>query len=266
MPEASALRIATWNVNGLRARIVNVTEWLRRSGPDIVLLQETKVPDEQFPRESIEDAGYNIAAHGQKGFNGVAILSKFRLEDVETGLPGDDSDTQARWMAATIFGDGRPVRVCSLYVPNGNPVPSEKYDYKLAWMERLRIHAGELRATEMAVVMGGDYNVIPEAEDAYSPDSWLEDALYLPETRAAWRRLAHAGWTDALRALHPEAGVYSFWDYKGSAWKRDHGIRIDHLMLSPQAADRLREAEVEREERGRPKPSDHTPVWCTLAP
>lgn len=266
MAAAGRLRVASWNVNGIRARFTGLLDWLRDSAPDVALLQETKIQDAQFPREALEDAGYNIAHHGQKSFNGVAILSRFPLEDVVTGLPGDADDTQARWISATVFGDGRPLRVCCFYAPNGNPVPGPKFNYKHAWMQRLQRAAETLRAGEEAVLLGGDANVIADDADAAQPEDWREDALGRPETRAAWRRLLHAGWTDAVRVLNPEPGLYSFWDYQGGAWRQNRGIRIDHLLLSPQAADRLQASGIERDLRARPKPSDHVPVWCELKP
>ncbi len=259
------IRIAAWNLASLRARLPLLLEWLKETEPDIVLLQETKAQDEKFPRETFEDAGYNCAAHGQKTYNGVAILSKTPLEDVEARLPGDESDDQARWLeAATAMGDSM-VRIGCLYAPNGNPAPGPKYDYKLAWLERLRRRAGDILASEELAVLGGDYNVILSAEDARNPENWTEDALYRPESRAALRRILHEGWSDAVRLMNDGPGPYSFWDFQGGAWSRDDGIRIDHLMLSPQAADRLVSAGIERDMRGRPKPSDHVPVWCELS-
>ena len=266
MSRAPSIRIASWNVNGIRARLANVLEWLRETAPDIAMLQETKAPDEVFPREPFEDANYNLALHGQKRSNGVAILSKYQLEDVERGLPDAGDDAQARWITARVFPESRPLRVCCLYAPNGNPAPGEKYGYKLAWMKRLLKAAGELRETGEAVIMGGDYNVIPQPLDAYDPEAWLTDALYLPESRAAWRRLAHSGWLDALRTLAPNDPQYSFWDYRNNAFARDHGIRIDHLLLSPQAADRLCGGGTDSMMRGREHPSDHVPVWCEVGP
>lgn len=261
---SGSLRVATWNVNGLRARVATILEWLGEFAPDVVLLQETKIQDQDFPRANFEEAGYNLAVFGQKSFNGVAILSKLPLEDVVCGLPEGDEDTQARWIEATVVPGQAALRVCGLYAPNGNPAPGEKYAYKLAWMERLRRHARKLRESEDAVVLGGDFNVIPQGLDANRPQDWQEDALFLPESRAALRRILHEGWTDAYRALYPDTAQYTFWDYQGRAWERDNGIRIDHLLLSPQAADRLEDAGVEQQLRGKPKPSDHVPVWCEL--
>ena len=260
------MKIASFNINGVKARIEALTAWLQQAQPDLVVLQEIKTVDEGFPVQLIEDLGYNVETHGQKGFNGVAILSKLPLEDVMRGLPGDAADEQARYIEATVVGE-RAVRIAGLYLPNGNPAPGPKYDYKLAWMERLRLRAADLLASEMPVVMLGDYNIIPEPRDAASPGQWLEDALFLPASRAAFRRIAAQGWTDALRDSDPfgQRGPFTFWDYQAGAWQRDNGIRIDHLMLSPQAADLVRETGVDREARAGDKPSDHVPVWVDLA-
>jgi exodeoxyribonuclease III len=256
------MKIATFNINGIKARIETVPLWLQVSKPDVAVLQEIKSQDEAFPREVFEDLGYRVETHGQKGFNGVAILSRLPLEDVTRGLPGDPEDAQARWIEATVIAD-RPVRVCGLYLPNGNPAPGPKYDYKLAWMERLHARAEALLATEEAVVMLGDYNVIPQPEDAAKPEQWLTDALFLPQTRDAFRRVVNLGFTDALLARDPRPG-YTFWDYQAGAWQRNQGIRIDHVLLSPQAADRMVDAGIERSLRGGDKPSDHVPVWVEL--
>jgi len=254
------MKIATFNINGIKARLPRLLEWLEESKVDVALLQEIKAMDETFPREAIEDLGYNIETHGQKSFNGVAILSKYPIEDVVRGLPGDDADEQARWIEATV----NTVRICCLYLPNGNPVPGPKFDYKLAWMARMREHAAELLKTEEAVVMAGDYNVIPQPEDAHNPDDWWGDALYRPESLAAFRKILNLGYTDALRALNPAPLVYTFWDFQKGAWNRNNGIRIDHHLLSPQAADKLKACEIDRHMRGREKPSDHVPIWIEL--
>jgi exodeoxyribonuclease-3 len=259
------MKIATFNINGIKARIGALSDWLGEFQPDVALLQEIKSVDEGFPREHFEDMGYTVETHGQKGFNGVAILSKLPLEDVTRGLPGDDADEQARWIEATVMGDETAVRVCGLYLPNGNPAPGPKYDYKLAWMARMEAHARALLASEMPVVLAGDYNVIPQDEDAAKPEAWREDALALPQSRAAFRRILNLGYTEAIRARTQGAGLYSFWDYQAGAWDRNNGIRIDHLLLSPQAADRMRDAGIEKAVRGREKPSDHVPVWIELA-
>ena len=260
------MKIASFNINGIKARIEALSAWLTVAQPDLVVLQEIKTVDEGFPAQHFEDMGYNVETHGQKGFNGVAILSKLPLEDVMRGLPGDEADEQARYIEATVVGD-RAVRIAGLYLPNGNPVPGPKYDYKLAWMERLRARAAELLKTEMPVVMLGDFNIIPEPRDAAEPGEWLKDALFLPESRAAFRRIAAQGWTDALRIRDPfgRRGPFTFWDFQAGAWRRDNGIRIDHLMLSPQASDIVNECGVDRDVRAGEKPSDHVPVWVDLS-
>jgi exodeoxyribonuclease-3 len=258
------MKIATWNINSIRQRIDNLTSWLARSGADIVCLQEIKCQDEQFPRAEIEALGYNVAVHGQKSFNGVAILSKPRIDEVIRGLPGDPSDEQARYIEAVISTEGGVLRIASIYLPNGNPVESDKYPYKLDWMDRLKAHAADLLAQEEALVLAGDYNVIPEARDAKFPELWVNDALFLPRSRAKFREIVHLGLTEAIRATSDDEGLYSFWDYQAGAWQKNNGIRIDHLLLSPQAADRLRGAGIDKEERSREKPSDHVPVWVEL--
>lgn len=257
------MRIATFNINGIKARAEALPAWLDSAAPDVVLLQEIKSVDESFPRDLFEDRGYFVETHGQKGFNGVAILSKLPLEDVERGLPGDAGDEQARWIEATVVGR-EAVRLCGLYLPNGNPAPGPKYDYKLAWMARMKVRAAELLANEMPVVMAGDYNVIPQPEDAARPEVWTEDALFLPESRAAFRAILNLGFTEAFRTRNPGPGHYSFWDYQAGAWERNNGIRIDHLLLSPQAADLLRDTGIDKAVRGGDKPSDHVPVWVEL--
>jgi len=241
-------------------RLAALVEWLNISSPDVLLLQETKCQDVDFPRAEIESAGFHVLFHGQKTFNGVAIVSRRPAEAVMRGLPGDESDLQARYLEATIDG----VRVASLYLPNGNPAPGDKYDYKLAWMRRLTARARELLECELPVVLGGDYNVCPADLDVYDPPAWRDDALCRPETRRAFRELVHLGYLDSVRALHPEGGHYSWWDYQGGAWQRDQGLRIDHLLLSPRAADRLCAAGIDRTPRGRERASDHTPVWIEL--
>lgn len=260
------MKIASFNINGVKARIGALTDWLAATDCETVVLQEIKSVDEGFPRDHFSDLGWNVETHGQKGFNGVAILSRHPLEDVTRGLPGDEGDEQARYIEATVVGD-KAVRIAGLYLPNGNPVPGPKYDYKLAWMERLRLRAQQLLASEMPVVMLGDYNIIPEARDAAQPDQWDGDALFLPQSRAAFRQILFQGWTDAIRIRDPYAprGPFTFWDYQAGAWQKDNGIRIDHLLLSPQAADLMRDAGVDREVRAGDKPSDHVPVWVDLA-
>ncbi|MEC8016154.1 MAG: exodeoxyribonuclease III [Pseudomonadota bacterium] len=266
------MKIATFNINGIKARINALPEWLDDAQPDVIVLQEIKSVDEAFPRELFEDRGYNVETHGQKSFNGVAILSKLPLEDVRRGLPGDDSDEQARWIEATVVGK-QAIRICGLYLPNGNPVelnadgtPVEggKYAYKLAWMERMRARAQALLDEEMPALMAGDYNIIPQAEDAKKPEAWLEDALHRPESRAAFQRIVNLGFTEAFRARHQGPGHYSFWDYQAGAWQRNNGIRIDHFLLSPQAADLMLDCQIDKDVRGRDKPSDHVPVWVEL--
>lgn len=258
------MRIASFNINGIKARIETLPRWLEAAKPDVVVLQEIKSVDEGFPRALFEDAGWQVETHGQKGFNGVAILSRLPLEDVTRGLPGDETDAQARWIEASVIGARHAVRLAGLYLPNGNPAPGPKYDYKLAWMERMQARAGELLATEMPLVMAGDYNVIPTAADAKRPEAWLEDALFLPRSRAAFRRILHLGFTDAIATRLPGPGHFTFWDYQGNSWERDNGIRIDHLLLSPQAADLMRDAGIDRMVRAGDKPSDHVPVWVDL--
>lgn len=257
------MKIATFNINGIKARFEALSAWLGEFRPDVALLQEIKSVDEGFPRDHFEDMGYRVETHGQKGFNGVAILSRLPLEDVTRGLPGDETDEQARWIEATVIGT-RAVRVCGLYLPNGNPAPGPKYDYKLAWMARMEAHARTLLSEEMPLVLAGDYNVIPQDSDAARPEVWREDALALPQSRAAFRRLVNLGFTDAIRARLPQPGLYSFWDYQAGAWEKNNGIRIDHLLLSPQAADLLQDCGIDKAVRGREKPSDHVPVWIEL--
>lgn len=258
------MKIATFNINGIKARLPALLDWLREASPDVAVLQEIKSVDENFPREPIEDLGYNLETHGQKGFNGVAILSKRPIEDISRGLPGDYTDEQARWIEAVISGDQAPVRICGLYLPNGNPAPGPKFDYKLAWMARLRDRAASLIAGEETALMAGDYNVIPEARDAARPDAWRDDALFRPETRAAWREIVNLGFTEAVRETNQADETYTFWDYQAGAWNRNDGIRIDHFLLTPQAADRLTATGIDKAIRGREKPSDHVPVWIDL--
>ncbi|MGB0572180.1 MAG: exodeoxyribonuclease III [Alphaproteobacteria bacterium] len=258
------MKIATWNVNSIKARLPNVLDWLEDATPDIALLQEIKTVDENFPAMEFEERGYNCAIHGQKSYNGVAILSKHPLSDVTTGLPGDKDDDQARYVEAWVEAGDDSVRVASIYLPNGNPVDTDKYPYKLKWMDRLAARALALLHSEEPVVLGGDYNVIPADGDCSDPAAWADDALFKPETRAKFRTILNLGYTEAWRTLHNEAHVYSFWDYQKGAWQKDNGIRIDHLLLSPQAADRLTACEIDKGPRGKEKASDHTPVWCEL--
>ena len=257
------MKIATFNINGIKARIAALPEWLKDAQPDVALLQEIKSVDEGFPRELFEDMGYNVETHGQKSFNGVAILSKLPLEDVRRGLPGDDSDEQARWIEATVVGK-QAIRVCGLYLPNGNPAPGPKYDYKLAWMARLQARAEALLAEETPFLMAGDYNVIAQPEDAAHPETWEGDAACRPESLAAYRKLVNLGLTDATLARDPRAGQYTFWDYQAGAWNKNNGIRIDHFLLSPTCADMLIDTGIDKNTRAREKPSDHVPIWIDL--
>lgn len=258
------MKIATWNINGVRARVESATAWLKDAAPDVLCLQEIKSEDTSFPREAFEDLGYNVATHGQKGFNGVAILSKLPFDEVSRGLPGDDSDIQARFIEAVLSVDRGALRVVSLYLPNGNPVETDKFTYKLAWMKRLEAFAKERLRNEEIFVLSGDYNVIPEPEDAKNFEAWTNDALVQPETRRAFRRLLNLGLTDAFRACISGPDHYTFWDYQAGAWQKDNGIRIDHHLLSPQASDRLVATEIDKRTRAWEKPSDHVPVIVEL--
>ncbi len=254
------MKIASFNINGIKARLPAFLDWLRGANADVVALQEIKSTDDQFPRLEIEELGYRVETHGQKGLNGVALLSRLPVEDVRRGLPGDPSDEQARWIEARVGG----VRICGLYLPNGNPAPGPKYDYKLAWMTRLEARAAALIASEETAVVLGDFNVIPQDEDCWNPALWRKDALFLPPTRTAFRRLVNLGLTDALRAVDRSPGVYTFWDYQAGALQKNWGIRIDHVLLTPQAADRLETCGIDAEVRSREKPSDHVPIWVSL--
>jgi exodeoxyribonuclease-3 len=258
------MKIATWNVNSLKIRLPHVLDWLKQSDTDVVCLQELKLADEKFPQSAFEDAGYHAAGHGQKTYNGVGIISKYPLENVTPRLPGDDSDEQSRYLEAVVSHEGGATRIASLYLPNGNPAPGPKYDYKLAWMDRLIAHAKERLLLEEPFVLAGDYNIIPTADDVHDAKAWEDDALYRLTSREKFRTLANLGFTDAYRACSAEPHTYSFWDYQAGAWRKDNGIRIDHLMLSPQAADRLQSAGIDKDVRGWDQPSDHVPVWCVL--
>jgi exodeoxyribonuclease-3 len=259
------MRIATWNVNSIKQRIDSARTWLVERQPDIVCLQETKTVDDGFPREAFEELGYNLAIHGQKTFNGVAILSKLPFDEVNKGLPGDPSDDHARFIEAVVSTAQGALRVASIYLPNGNPPDTEKYTYKLGWMKRLSAYARDRLTLEEPLILAGDYNVIPTTADARNPNVWVNDALFLPKTRDAFRSLINLGLTDALRATSDDAGLYTFWDYQAGAWQKNNGIRIDHLLLSPRAADKLTGAGIDRHVRSREKPSDHVPVWIDLA-
>ncbi len=257
------MRIATWNVNSVNARLETVLRWFDEAKPDVACLQEIKCVDEKFPAEAFERLGYNVAVYGQKSYNGVALVSKTPLEDVRRGLPGDETDEQARYIEAVVSGR-EPVRVASIYLPNGNPLATEKFSYKLAWMERLTAHARELLTWEEPFCLLGDYNVIPERRDAEFPDNWAGDALFQPESRAAFRTLKNLGLTEAFLELDGAPGAYTFWDYQAGAWQRNNGIRIDHALLSPQAADRLSGVSIHRDVRAWEKPSDHVPLVIEL--
>jgi exodeoxyribonuclease-3 len=255
------MRIATYNVNGINGRLPVLLRWLGETQPDIVCLQELKAPQENFPEQQIKDAGYNVIWHGQKSWNGVAILTRgLEIKERRRVLPGDPEDLHSRYIEADVDG----IIVGGLYLPNGNPAPGPKFDYKLGWMKRLIIHAGDLMASGLPVVLTGDYNVIPTEIDAYKPERWVQDALFRPETRAAFQRLLDQGWTDAIRKLHPQETIYTFWDYFRDAYGRNAGLRIDHFLLSPQVDKRLKSAGVDRHVRGWEKSSDHGPVWIEL--
>jgi exodeoxyribonuclease-3 len=255
------MKIATYNVNGIGARLTALIRWLAESKPDVACLQELKAPQEKFPEAAIRDAGYGVIWHGQKSWNGVAILAR-GADPVESrrALPGDPEDLHSRYIEATING----VRVGCLYLPNGNPAPGPKFDYKLRWLERFTKHAQELMATTEQVVLAGDYNIIPTEIDVYKPEHWLKDALFLPEVRSAFANLVAMGWTDSLRKLHPDERIYTFWDYFRNNYARNAGLRIDHLLLSPSAAPRLVSAGVDRDVRGWEKASDHAPTWIEI--
>ncbi|ACG78384.1 exodeoxyribonuclease III [Phenylobacterium zucineum HLK1] len=257
------MRIATWNVNSINARLETVVRWFEAAQPDVACLQEIKCVDEKFPAEPFERLGYNLAIHGQKTYNGVALLSKRPLEDVTRGLPEGDGDEHARYIEAVVSGP-QPVRVASIYLPNGNPVGTEKFAYKLAWMGRLHRHAQNLLKLEEPLVLAGDYNVIPEPRDAEFPKNWEDDALFQPQSRAAFRALKNLGLTEAYLQADGAPGAYTFWDYQAGAWQRNNGIRIDHALLSPQAADLLRGVTIHRDVRGWEKPSDHVPLVVEL--
>ena len=261
--ETNTVKIASFNINGIKARTNALMTWLREAQPDVALLQEIKSVNENFPSDLFKDLGYNVAVNGQKSFNGVAILSKLPIEDIVTRLPGDSEDDQARWLEVTIVGN-QAIRMCNLYLPNGNPTPGPKYDYKLSWMRRLNEKAKELIDSEIPAFMAGDYNIIPQAEDAANIGAWEQDALFLPESRAEFRKILNLGFTDAFRAKNNGSGHYSFWDYQAGAWDRDDGIRIDHFLLTPQCADLLKNCQIDKHIRSREKPSDHVPIWIEL--
>jgi len=259
------MKIATWNINGVKARAETVLAWLKETNPDIACFQEIKSIDENFPRAAFEELGYNVETHGQKSFNGVAILSKHPLEHVQRGLPGDDADEQARYIEASVATEAGALRFGCLYLPNGNPISTEKFPYKLKWMDRLIAHAQLRLADEVPFMLLGDYNVIPDPIDAKNPDAWTDDALYQPESRQKFRTLIHLGFTEAVRSATDVAETFTFWDYQAGAWQKNNGIRIDHILLSPQANDRLNGCGIDKHVRGWEKPSDHVPVWVDLA-
>jgi exodeoxyribonuclease-3 len=258
------VRIATWNVNSIKQRVDSAVAWLAERQPDLVCLQETKCVDEAFPREPFEALGYNLAVHGQKAFNGVALLSKFPFDEVSSGLPGDDGDDHARFIEGVVSTANGAMRIVSIYLPNGNPPETEKYTYKIGWMKRLAAYIRARLPLEEPLILAGDYNVIPATADARNPQAWVNDALFLPRTRDEFRGLLNLGLTDALRATTDDPGHYTFWDYQAGAWQKNNGIRIDHILLSPMAADRLSDAGIDRYVRSWEKPSDHVPVWVDL--
>jgi exodeoxyribonuclease III len=263
------MRIATWNVNSIKQRLDNLTAWLKEREPDVVCLQETKCVDAAFPREEIEALGYNVTVHGQKTFNGVAVLSKLRFDEVTPRLPGDEEDDHARFLEVVVSSGGRTARIASIYLPNGNPPKSgkddsDKYQYKLCWMDRLLHYADSRLRLEEPLVLAGDYNVIPALADVHDPAAWAGDALFLPKTRARFGALLNLGLTEAVRATTDADGIYTFWDYQAGAWQKNTGIRIDHLLLSPQAADRLVAVGIDKHVRGWERPSDHVPAWIEL--
>jgi len=255
------MRIVTYNVNGITARLPNLLRWLDESAPDVVCLQELKAPQEKFPELAIRAAGYGVIWHGQKSWNGVAILARGRDPvEIRRALPGDPEDVHSRYIEARVD----QIIVGCLYLPNGNPAPGPRFDYKLRWLERFTRHAAELVADAAPVVLAGDYNVIPTERDVYKPERWVDDALFRIEVREAYAQLLRQGWTDALRALHPEAQIYTFWDYFRNAYQRDAGLRIDHLLLNPQLRSRLEQAGVDRNVRGWERASDHAPTWVNV--
>ncbi|HEY4750808.1 MAG TPA: exodeoxyribonuclease III [Steroidobacteraceae bacterium] len=255
------MKVVTYNVNGIGARLPNLLRWLGEAAPDVVCLQELKAPQEKFPEAALRDAGYGVIWHGQKSWNGVAILARgSEPDEVRRALPGDSQDIHSRYIEATVQG----IVIGCLYLPNGNPAPGPKYDYKLKWLQRLLAHAAELVSRKEPVILAGDYNVIPTGRDVYKPERWVDDALFRVEVREAFATLTAQGWTDAIRAIHPDAQIYTFWDFFRNAYGRDAGLRIDHLLLNPALSGRLVNAGVEREVRGWEKPSDHAPTWVEL--
>lgn len=268
------MKIATYNINGIKARLPRLKEWLDETRPSVACLQEIKCQDKDFPAAEFEGLGYQPIWHGQKSFNGVAILADtragFSIEEVQRGLgvngPKEGEGEQARYLEANVAKDGNSTRIVCIYLPNGNPQPGPKFDYKLAWMEKLRERMARIWAEEVQATVLGDFNVIPEDDDVYSVKAMASDALMQPESRAAYARLLADGWTDAVRSLNPRGGVWTYWDYQAGAWQRDHGFRIDHILLSPEMADKLEAVGVDRDHRGREKASDHAPTWATFTP
>jgi exodeoxyribonuclease III len=258
------MKIATWNVNSIKVRLDAALAWLKEAKPDVVALQEIKCLDENFPAEPFEALGYNCAVHGQKTYNGVALLSRYPLEDATPRLPRGDADDHSRYLEAVVTGKKGALRIASIYAPNGNPIDTEKFPYKLSWLERLHVHARDLLANEEPVALIGDYNIIPEDKDCYDPKAWVNDALFQPQSRAALRKIENLGYTDAFRARNQAAGQYSFWDYQAGAWRKNQSIRIDHILLSPQGLDRLGACGIDKHVREGDKPSDHVPVWAEL--
>jgi len=258
------MRVATWNVNSIRQRIEPVMAWLKETQPDIACLQEIKCTDDAFPRLEIEALGYNVVTHGQKGFNGVALLSKLPFDESKSGLPGDDADDHARFLEGVVTLKSGALRIACLYLPNGNPANTDKYPYKLKWMSRLLEYSKERLKAEEPLILAGDFNVIPAADDVYNPPAWVGDALFRPETRESFQALLGLGLTDALRAVNDAPGQYTFWDYQAGAWQKNWGLRIDHLLMSPQASDRLIDVGIDSYVRAWEKPSDHVPVWADL--
>ena len=256
------MKIATYNVNGINGRLAVLLRWLKESAPDVACLQELKSPDEKFPVKAIEEAGYKVCWHGQKAWNGVAILAKTNLDlqEVGKGLPGDPEDLQSRYIEATVKG----VLICNIYLPNGNPAPGPKFDYKLAWFKRLSSKAKELIKLKKPVILLGDYNVVPTDLDAYKPERWVNDAVFFPESKAAYASLLNQGWTDAIRTLYPTEKIFTYWDYFRNAFARDAGIRMDHILLSPDLKRRLKKGSVDKHVRGWEKTSDHAPVWIEI--
>lgn len=256
------MKVATYNVNGINGRLPVLLRWLKEAKPDVVCLQELKAPDDKFPRQALLDAGYHAVWHGQKSWNGVAILSRSEhIKEYSRGLPGDEEDTHSRYLEATVNG----MLICCLYLPNGNPAPGPKFDYKMEWFKRLQKRARYLLKLELPVILVGDFNVMPTELDVYKPERWVDDALFRPEVRKAFKSLVDQGWTDAIRKLHPHETIYTFWDYFRNAYGRNAGLRLDHFLLSPDLAKRLKKASVDKEVRGWEKSSDHAPVWIELA-